>query len=270
MKDWWFAETPEYIFLSDIRSNAGRALVRELQTDMPALREAFARLVPPFETTSDTSVVRVYEDRDAYKRYVGKDMEWSSGAWIPMRRELVILAQENDREKTLTIIRHEGFHQYLFYACGMLPNAPWFDEGHASLFESVSVDRRGRVEIGEGARCNRLIGRLDAATALIPRLIRMDHAAFYDGADDQRDLNYSTAWGLVYYLQKGAPARKQAAYAGVIPAYLTTLASEKKPDAATAAAFAGIDMTALQRDFSDFWKKWRQAARRYDPLEDGR
>jgi hypothetical protein len=267
MKDWWFAETPEYIFLSDIRSGAGRALVRELQSDMPALREAFAKLVPPFEAASDASVVRIYEDRDAYKRYVGKDMEWSSGAWTSARRELVILAQQGDREGTLAIIRHEGFHQYLFYACGMLPNAPWFDEGHACLFESASVDRRGAVEIREGQRCDHLVKNLDSVAADIPRLLRMDHAAFYAGSDEQRNLNYSTAWGLIYYLQVGAPARKQTAYAGVITQYLRTLAAAKSPEAATAAAFSGVNMAAFQDDFTEFWKKWRFAARRYDPLE---
>ena len=43
MKGWWYAETPEYIFLSDIRSAGGKALVRDLQKNMPVLRSAFMR-----------------------------------------------------------------------------------------------------------------------------------------------------------------------------------------------------------------------------------
>jgi hypothetical protein len=266
MQDWWFAETAEYIFLSDIRSAPGRALVRDLQSDIPSLRRAFAVLVPPIETSSGTSVVRIYEDRDAYKRYVGKEMEWSSGAWIPARRELVILSQQNDRDRTLTIVKHEGFHQYLFHACGMTPNAAWFDEGHAALFESSNVDRAGHVDLVEGDRCSYLMTRLDAASAAIPKVIAMDHAAFYAGSNDQRALNYSTAWGLAYYLHKGAPARKQSAYAEIIPAYLSALEATRDPGKATAAAFSGTDMAVFQKDFLDFWKRWRHTARRHNPF----
>jgi len=98
MKDWWYAETPEYIFLSDIRSATGKALVKELQNTMPALRGAFAQLIPPFDPATDVSVVRIYEEREAYKQYVGKESEWSVGLWTPMSRELVILSQGKNRE----------------------------------------------------------------------------------------------------------------------------------------------------------------------------
>jgi hypothetical protein len=266
MKDWWYAETPEYIFLSDIRSATGRALVKELQSDMPALRAAFARLVPPSAATGEVSVVRICENAEAYRQYVGADMTWSVGAWVPSRRELVIQSQGRDREKTLEIIRHEGFHQYLFYACDMTENAMWFNEGHACLFECAGIDRQGRVELPENGRLGALLGDFSSAAAQIPALLQYDHAAFYGGGNDERERNYAAAWALVYYLRKGVPADRKNPYGGILPAYLKALAAEKDAATATAAAFAGVNMAAFQKDFVDFWRRGRPAARRYDPL----
>jgi len=264
MKGWWYAETPEYIFLSDIRNATGKALVRELQVTMPALRGAFVRLIPPFEAATDVSVVRIYEEREAYQQYVGKEQEWSSGLWSPMRRELVILSQGKDRERTLEIIRHEGFHQYLFYATGMIGNAMWFSEGHACFFEAAAVDAKGRVEIPEDKRVNHLLKNLEAAAASIPKIIHADRSAFYGGSDEQRSLNYTTAWALVYFLRKGVPTQKLAGYSEIIDTYLKSLAAAKDAEAATAAAFEGINMSKFKEDFTDFWKKGRNSARRYD------
>lgn len=266
MKDWWFAETPEYIFLSNIRSATGKNLVRELQATLPALRAAFAKIVPPYKTESDVSVVRIFDDPAAYKQYVGRDIEWSTGCWAPMRRELVILSQGRNNDQTLSIIRHEGFHQYLFYASDMIENATWFNEGHAVFFESAKVDGRGRVDIPEDARVGHLLENLDTATALLPKLIHADRDAFYGGTNEQRSLNYTTAWALVYFLRKGVPTEKLAAYASILDTYRKTLASTRDAEAATAAAFNGIDMPSFQRAFAKFWKQGRGPARRYDPF----
>jgi hypothetical protein len=266
MKDWWFAETPEYIFLSDIRSATGKALVKELQATMPVLRGAFAKLIPPFDDKTDVSVVRIFEEPEAYKQYVGKEIEWSIGVWVPMRRELAILSQGRDKEKTLEIIKHEGFHQYLFYATGQIPNALWFNEGHACFFETSEVDGKGRVDIPEDARVGLLLDNLDAAASSIPKLIQAGRSAFYGGSEQQRHMNYTTAWALVYFLRKGAPVENKTAYASIIDTYLKTLASTKDADAATTAAFEGVNMSRFQSDFVDFWKKGRNSARRFDPF----
>ncbi len=267
MKDWWYAEAHGYIFLSDIKGSTGRILIRDLQAGLPALRAAFASLVPPIEPSEDVSVVRIFEDAAAYKQYVGSDIEWSIGAWMPMRRELVVLAQDKDREKTLEIIQHEGFHQYLSLSSGSREHAMWFNEGHACFFEGARIDRNGRVELPETDRVNHLLANLDTASRMLPSLLRASREGFYNGTDGQRSLHYSTAWALVYFLQTGAPATLQTKYAKVLPNYLKEMAGHGEAEKATAAAFADIDMAQLQKDFTDFWKRGRTAARRFDPLK---
>lgn len=266
MKDWWTAETPEYIFLSDIRSSTGKNLVRGLQLVMPALRGAAAQLIPPFKDTTDVSVVRIYETPEAYQQYVGKAYAWSVGVWVPMRRELVILSQGDNGDKTLEIIQHEGFHQYLFYACNMIENAPWFNEGHACFFEAARISRKGKVTFPENSRGSHLMRNLDAVSAHLPGLLKTGYNGFYQGSDETRSLNYTTAWALVYFLRKGAPLEKTNPYAGILDTYLKTLADTRDAEAATTAAFEGVEMPALQKDFVTFWKKNRNSANRFDPL----
>ena len=263
MQGWWFADTPEYTFLTDVRSATGQRLIRELQSALPALRKAYAKLVPPSGGNADINVVRIFEDPAAYKKYVGEDIEWSIGCWMPSRRELVILSQGKDRDETMEIIRHEGFHQYLYYASGGTRNAMWFNEGHACFFEASEVSAKGGVEIPECGRGDHLMRELDTMAANIPFVIKADRKAFYSG---NRSANYTTAWALIYFLRKGAPSQRLTAYENILPTYLKSLAETKDCDAATEAAFEGINMKKLQKDFIDCWKNSRSTARRYDPL----
>ena len=266
LKDWWLAETPEYVILSDIRSSTGRALIRELQETLPVLRAAYAQLVPPDRGSEALGIVRIFEDPEAYRSYVGPEHAWSSGLWHPLRRELVIQARERGRDEMIEIIHHESFHQYLQQATPKSDHAVWFNEGHACFVESAQIGGGRRVTFPENHRVGELIDRLPEVTARIPAVLRADSAAFYAGDDHERLLNYTTAWGLVYFLRKGAPARGLRTYAQIPEAYLNQLAGGKDAAAATTASFAGISMEAFQKDFADFWRQHRGAARRYDPL----
>lgn len=267
MKGWWFAETPEYLFLSDIRSALGKNLVRTLRRTLPAYRAALAKLVPPFSNRLDANVVRIFEKEADYKRAVGEGHEWSCGVWSPMHRELMIHAQGKDLGKTMEIIRHEGFHQYLFYANDMIENAMWYNEGHAVFCECAEISARGRVSFPENRRVRHLEQSLDEAARILPELLRADAAAFYAPSDARRQLNYTAAWALVYFLRKGAPSHaRYGAYAPILGRYRAALRETKKWREATAAAFEGVDMARFQRDFKEFWKKGRKRAERVDPL----
>ncbi len=170
--------------------------------------------------------------------------------------------------ETLAVILHEGFHQYLFYAYGMKETPVWFNEGHACLFEAAEVSNQGKVELPENAmRARLLLVDLDAAAARIPELLRMSYAQFYGGDDAARNLNYATAWGLVYYLRKGVPTERNSPAAQVLETYAAALAAGSSPEQAATAAFAGVDPARLQHAFTTFWKKGRSEARRYDPLK---
>ena len=264
---WWSSETDGYIILSDVATEVGKSVIRDLKDTMPALRLAYATLVPPLTQENEVSLIRLFQTRDDYVRYVGKDRAWSSGIWMPARRELV-LSQEKSKEDMMRIIRHEAFHQYLSHAYCMLPAAPWMNEGHACLFENASVDAKGKVSINEDpARVQLLTENIEAAVALLPGLLRATYVDFYDGTNDQRAFKYALAWGLAYYLQKGAPQERNTPFKAILPDFAAALAETHDYTQATAVAFKEVDMAVFQENFREFWLKRRASAMQYDPLE---
>ena len=264
---WWFSETEGYVILSDIYSEAGKSIIREIKATMPAIRNAYAKLVPPLTRDSDLSLIRLFQDREDYVRYVGKDYAWTGGVWMPGRRELV-LTQGNNKDEMMRTIRHEAFHQYLSCAYCMIPSAPWMNEGHACFFENASADAKGKVSISEDPTfCPALVDNIEQAALYLPRLLSEDYPSFYSGSADERKLKYAVAWGLVYYLQKGAPLERNTPFKTVLPDYASSLAKSHEYGEATKQAFDKIDMSVFQDNFREFWLRRRASAMQYDPLE---
>ena len=266
-ESWWHAEADGYIILSDVATDLGKSVVRDVQDKLPALRQAYTKLVPPLTQEKDVALIRLFQTRDDYVRYVGKEHAWSCGIWMPARRELV-LYNESNKEDLMRVLRHESFHQYLSHAYGMLAPSPWMNEGHACFFENASVDSKGKVSLDEDpARAQLLIDNIEAAVGLLPSLLRASYSEFYAGTADQRRLNYAVAWGLAYYFQKGAPQELNTTFKTILPDYAAALAETHDYNQATAAAFKDADMAVFQENFREFWLKRRGNARHYDPLD---
>lgn len=265
---WWFAETDGYIILSDVDTELGKSLIREIQSSMPVFRKAYERLVPPLTREAEVSLIRLFQRKDDYVRYVGKDLAWTGGVWMPGRRELVLAASDS-KEDLMRVIRHEAFHQYLSYAYCMIPAAPWMNEGHACLFEQAGIGRKKTVSIDEDpARCAMLVDNIELVVSQLPRLLDADYPSFYGGNQAERNLKYAMAWGLAYYLQKGAPQERNSPFTRILPDFALSLAQTHAYSDATTQAFSAIDMPAFQDNFREFWLKRRASAMQYDPLEE--
>ena len=266
-ENWWFAETDGYIILSDVATEVGKSVIRDLQDTMPAMRRAYAKLVPPLTRESDVALIRIFQSRDDYVRYVGADRSWTGAVWMPGRRELV-LTQEMHKDEMLRSIRHESFHQYLSLAYCMLAAAPWLNEGHACLFENASVDSKGKVTLEEDpSRCPLLMENIEQVTTFLPSLIQADYETFYKGDLLEKKLKYAAVWGLAYYLQKGAPQERNTPFKSILSDFADALAETRNYALATSAAFEKVDMNVFQENFREFWLKRRASAMQYDPLD---
>ncbi len=267
--DWWFAETDGYVILSDVNTDLGKSLVERVQKNMPILLDAYRKLLPPLTSTDDISLIRIFQFKSDYDAYVGEKLQWSSGLWMPRRRELA-LTQEFHTEEIMGTLRHESFHQYISYAWGMLTSSPWLNEGHACFFENAHIDSKGGISFSEDPkRLPILIDNLETAVAMIPNMLNMSYEDFYHGGGTAagRAFNYSLAWGLAYYLQKGAPRERNTPFKQILPAYAVALESSRSYHEADALTFAEIDMKVFQSNFREFWLKRRASAMQYDPLE---
>jgi len=266
-EEWWFAETDGYIILSDVNTDLGKSLIEKIQSNMPRLQAAYRKLLPPLTESSDISLIRIFQFKSDYDQYVGAGKEWSGGMWMPQQRELV-LTQEFHTEEIMRTLRHESFHQYISYAYCMISPPPWMNEGHACFFEAARVDSKGKVMLEEDdKRLQILLENLDLATSLIPVMLDMTYNEFYGGTSADRSLSYALAWGLAYYLQKGAPLERNTPYKEILPDLAASLAASRNYRDATALTFSQVDMDVFQSNFKDFWLKRRASAMQFDPLE---
>lgn len=256
MKGWWAAEGPHTIVLSNIR--AGRSqLVDAILEDLEILRTAWEAKVPPWEADREVALVRVFGTAEEYVRYVGPEQAWTSGLWVPMRRELVIRPLDEagvsrNRRAVLGIVYHEAFHQYLDEAFGRIQASPWFNEGHAQYFASAAIGGR-RVRFEPDPQARALLETMARAGSLDPApLFRLDYAGFYARDERLRREHYALAWGLVYFLREGG--KKAEPWASLPDRYAAALKATRDPAAATAKALEGVDLKALAEALRQFYR----------------
>lgn len=273
LSDWWFMDSPNYIMISDNRSAEQFAGV--LLDDLEGLRPYFEQAIPQFDIATDmVGVLRLFERESDFMAYLGEgveglEVEKTGGIFSGSRRELVIRPTSNvasvGEGSIRSIIKHEGFHQYAFTAMGGISPSVWFNEGFACFFENCEVDRYGKFTVSESRRHAKTLESLLKNKSMdwnhfIQAFLMMEPRTFYSDPD----VNYAVAYGIVYYLMRGAPMERNKPYATVLPAYLAELERSGDPIAASNAAFAKADLKKFTDDFVSFWKttKSRQDAQR--------
>ena len=277
---WWHMDSPHFVILSDVPG--GDAAADCLLSVLESLRPRYAAVVPRFpEAAEETSVVRFFRSDEEFARYfegthlalaVGETAGW----FDPMRGELVIRPAKKEFSGTPdATVRHEGFHQWLHQAWPQTRIPTWFNEGTAEFFECYEPRGNGaafdwKENAAAAAWLQRLARDKDADW---PRLLRAvllsDQATFYNpphfggkAAD-----SYGFAWGLMYFLHRGAPQLRNQPWKDVLPTFYRTLLDTHDGTRATLAAFRlgadGTDTALLERfaaDLQDFWRN--ESARR--------
>lgn len=264
LRNWYIRETPNYIFVTDQRN---RGDMRRLQTDLELAREIFQSYFPFPGERNGVGVVKLFSDRGEYLRYVGDDFKWTAGVWKPSIRELVVSpmgVKADDRiaaQYMHNVALHEGFHQYIFYACGEVDPAVWINEGCAQFFES-SLPRQGKVGVLDKPVEEKL-ARAAASGNDLGRFVSLGHKDFY--AEAEREHNYALAHALCYYLLRGAPALGEEKFAAIPGRYMSELRRTRSRAKALAYAFEGIDLRELERRHKEFWRSPKQllCAKRY-------
>lgn len=250
LKQWWYLETDDFIMVANLKN---RKTVKALAAGLEQSRKVFKLLFPLQAPLKAISVVKVFETRKEYLAYVGKDQEWTSGAWVAGIRELVISPMDwgavwERRKMMVEIIQHEGFHQYIYFATGGQQTAAWFNEGNATFFEGLKF-KGGRAVIKGTYRLTLLTqGNVPVNIAA---LLKMSYHEFY-GINAKN--NYALAYGLLFFLHKGAAIMRGARKYSAIPTkYYKAVRATKDPEKATAIAWRGVDMQQFTRYFKKFW-----------------
>lgn len=270
---WLTLKVPGYVFKTDLSESQAKAFIKNTGRQMEAMQAAYRRYVPPTKKLG-VSTIRVFSRHEEYDDYVsratGTEADTTIGLWSPSHEELLVLDMGNSaREETAKILRHEAFHQYLFYATGGEHHAVWFNEGHAGFFENVQYDaKKNAVRVTDDPRDRRpaAVGAdPEKFAALVPKILMLDRDAFYAGTLKEVNERYAAAWAAVYFLQKGAPALAEfAAYKKVLPTYRKAMSEGADANEATRQAWETVKGCDFAADFVKFWNK-RTAAKNYEP-----
>lgn len=256
LPNWWYLETPNYIICSDM-PEAKRDFAIKIMKQIEIYRYAYEQVFTPWEEIKAVSVVRIFDQRADYENYVGDELRWSGGVWMPMKQELVISPPIYDHEDPtkaephiLSVLYHEALHQYLHYCCQEIPNAPWFNEGYATFFEETHIEQ-GAIEFSKNSpRLPMLRKIVKEGRSNIKRIVDMTYPDFY--APENRYYSYPMAWGLIFYLQTQCTHPKHP-YARILPQYRIAFKESQDRVVASRAAFKGINLEKFQRDFDTYW-----------------
>jgi hypothetical protein len=235
VRDWRVLLSPskQYIVLFNARGGKNVRLAETIAQRIEAIRkQQYEVLFPPSAPIEAVSVVRVCGDDEEYRAYGGPD--GTGGYWNYRDEELVFFDHDSGTravdDDTISVLYHEAFHQYVFYAAGRVSPHSWFNEGHGDYFAGARykdgkfriepfawrlpvLDRALDVEIPRGA----------PPVSWIPldTLVRMSRKEYYRTPA----LAYAEGWSLVYFLRAIVPTKPdwKAKWGTILDTYFRTL-----------------------------------------------
>ena len=137
----------------------------------------------------------------------------------------------------------------------MIDSSPWFNEGHAQLFEHSHFDDDGAIAFDRDAKAEAYVRQYAAELAqYIPSVLEMDYAAFYDGTQEEIAAKYRLAWSIAYFLEVGAPKLRMRPFENLRADYLKELVRTRSMHEATAAVLGGDTCEEFVAAWLNFWK----------------
>ncbi len=230
---WYAVDTENYVILSN---SEDKALIRRIASDIEKVRLLYQELFPPVRTVTALSVVRVCATQQEYNKFGGPP--GTGGYWNddPKVEELVFYNRAPNQSKrrakknSLSVLYHEAFHQYIYYAIGEVAPHSWYNEGHGDYFAGATPRGSGfsiepfdwRVPV---------VRRLVAQDKLVPleKFVHFSQADYYKN----RSANYAQGWAFIYFLRKVA---KNPDWQRIPDAYFSYLKSHLNKDETTTPA----------------------------------
>jgi hypothetical protein len=202
----------------DLRLTARDPVLREY---LPGFMEgAFAeyrRIMPPAQPSPDPLVIYLFDTRQewaAFTRHFAPVqahtyLHIQSGGYTDFATATAV-AFDLRRDRTLSLLAHEGMHQYLArYFPEPVP--PWLNEGLACQWEAFEL--RGHRPVftprRNHLRRNNLREALSGGGGLIPlpELLRMNAGDAVIQTGQPTRVYYAQVWSLVLFLREGAGGR---------------------------------------------------------------
>lgn len=203
-------ETEHY----DLKITATDPLLRQI---LPAFLETtfaeYRRLLPPPEGRPGKCDVYLFANREQWAAFTRRFVPQRAHVYLYIKaggyvepRTAAAVVWDIGRDSTLTLLAHEGFHQYLAKYFPE-PVVPWLNEGLATQWEAFDLKAGNPVFTPQRNyhRRNSLREALAGPQAWIPlpKLLAMDAGQAVVQAGQPTRGYYAQVWSLVLFLREG-------------------------------------------------------------------
>jgi hypothetical protein len=210
--------------------DANSVMTRILQ-----IRPEFSRYYPPMNqefVDRAAPIVRVCKTQRDFQYYSGMRNPGVLGYWSPGQEELVIFRKSQfgmSLKDLYLVLQHEGFHQFIFYACGRVSPCISLNEGGAEFFASFQKAGNKMVPTFEHSMRKGVIKGFVSSGNYKPlrTFLELTQGQHYGNSN----LHYAQGWALTEFLMLGdrAPAsrrRFKKEWKEIIPTYFKTLQNQ--------------------------------------------
>jgi len=253
---WRLVETPSKRYL--IKTNVEKkdnADIKSVISRIEAARTLYEQDFPPTTEITSVSVIRVCASRDEFGTY-GQTGGGVAGYFNPGSEELVLFFDRGmSADSTLSVMAHEGFHQYCHFLFNRSEAHRWFDEGHGDYYGAFKQKGKRLVPNedmkGGLARLPEIKEMYKAGTIKpLSEHIRYNHPQWQSQGPSNVSC-YAQSFALVYYLREGSVGRVSRRYwdkeyAKILPAYMETLDHGYRAAYAAIVAEAEKDLAELE------------------------
>ena len=212
---WELIETPSKKFLIKTNSDKDRR-VKDVIKRLEASRALFEEDFPPDKPLTHVSVVRLCGTAEEFHKYGGTG-GGVAGWFSPASTELVLFFDPDmGYDMTMSVMTHEGFHQYCHFLFHESEAHRWFDEGHgdyygAFLMKGSSLKPNEDMK-GGLARIPEIQEMLKNGTAKpVSEHIRYDHGQ-WQGQGPSNVSCYAQSFSIIYMLRQGMRGKVPSKY----------------------------------------------------------
>lgn len=227
---WRLIETPskEYLIKTDSDDDKD---IAEVIKRLEASRKLYEADFPPPAPIKSISIVRICGSAEVFHTY-GKTSQGVGGWFNPGSEELVVFFDETGKDSTLSVMAHEGFHQYCHFLFDRAKAHRWFDEGHGDYYGAWKMKGKKLLQMED----------MKGGYSRLPQLKTMireetihplaDHVRYtHREWQKQGPTNvscYAQSFGLIKYLRMGAVGKVKGkywkkGYEQILPNYMASL-----------------------------------------------
>lgn len=227
---WRLIETPSKQYLIKTNEDKDKYL-KDVIARLEASRKLYEEDFPPETPITSISVVRVCASESDFHTYGGTS-GGVAGWFNPGSEELVLFFGDGSKDETLSVMAHEGFHQYCHFLFGRAEAHRWFGEGHGDYYGAWKMKGKKLIpneDMKGGLSRIPIIKQMLREETIVPlsEHIRYDHSSWQNQGPSNVSC-YAQSFSLIYFLREGARGnvkRKywEKEYADIIPNYMAAL-----------------------------------------------